>query len=1734
MDGRLHLFKKKLFAKIFSRIVVALLVLSMFPGLATFTSLAEDAVAEGPAGETAGIERAMNGRQVYNAYVLDVNTGVNPGDFISYFQIKYKSGGKEYKQLVFPKEDSENTGRKVFLSAGGDKDTWAMALGAYGYTPKNDVNAKGESLRRYKESMFYFTLPHKIDQITSIDAFANTVTSKEWTCQGLRVFEVEEIYGLNMVGVWSNDWYMDFKGHLIAELVTQHYNWNVSSPGMLRMDRAANGSRINTDFKNIEYANRVTQLTKTYGFRIDFADLYEAGFESLASVYDDGQKPVDEMGLSENLTLNITYTDVYGQTRFAHLPAITSTAIWLTRKGAKGPYAGIAQQGESLAFSAELPDCKDASSITGLSLSVGYETAALDAEIQPSSATFSNTDRRKKREDASKSDKIRITAAAIYDMQKCVFSPYAEGALLRYTFSGTPTLYYISGSSAGDEIPIKQATGISLHPADENTKLEHFKKKTGYYLVQIQTDSMTEAATDGDLSIKLKYRTEQGIAKETEDLAIKDQVNQYYGYWPGSVENFAYRYSTAKGGLITLLVDIPGLDYFTGATLSMGANGDDYQLASIKIYELTSIGTRKAEWKDIGRDKVKSHLEYYREFDGKDLAESKAAVVIGGIDEPVLIQPGDRIPIDFTSNTIEEKEDNKFDIDEYQIPYADAMKNFGFTTARKDYEVTVKVYDDVVGLDGGINSNAAVIKDRDSGSNNHFFFQIVFAKGDSGIVLANQLLEADRFQSGGEHTFHINTNLDYGDVLGVRIIPDDFTESADPYDKLNIEKVSIIEGDTVGTHRLWEINDIGWVGINYTEEAEKTTGKAGRSLSDLTKTYPVDHIANVLEIEFSLQTGIGDKSEGINPSNNKMERIYCDQFVGKLWGDVTYIDNQGQSHTRAYDLVEAMYKYRKKTVSSSEQGVQSDPAWMLREGHTDRFILAIPDLQSVKAIKITAKDSVYGNYLWNISGVSGRLVETRGRLRLNQNDEYEYEIPTTQGDEEMAVPFTQASGTNPAHTLEINSNANSVYIPFNENSFKLDTERGIAKSVYSRLPLSKDDEMNIYVFPNEDQFTTDISAYDLGCKIYYAHPGGLFRTGDTLDKFYGDGVSRSMFYKTGLKASSMTDVNRVIFSASAPQRVTVKLDYAIIQQVRQGTVVATYFVDCEGDNPYLTEIEKFPTRDTSVVGYSEFQNVGLQLGAGTDTIGLYKERADVGISIDYKTSFDPNGPTYHSPIVYLTDQKINQIKDGKVVDLKFEQFFVGEVVGINVVSFGSLTASVDCGYVSTYHKDAGGNETLQGWYSFGTGVVARGGDEPEHMVQTANVFDHQDSVKPLTFTFTTAGPSENYESGSRDPVRATVYTTDYNGEAATPLGTIPDLRKYITEGQSSFFTGQTQKVKMLITGAQNIRRIRLEPVRGDGTGGWSIQSAAAQLGDDVSATRTVGRRFYEGSPEDITFANITLSARVMNFNPTRNANDTTTVTNDSISILTVSGKPVYIEPTANGSELGVEIKVVEVLGEGQSGSMSSYLAYEAGRYVFNTPVNQSGKTRYYKITANSVENPGAKVEINITVDTENPNANKTYTVLITGEGGDNSTQHKEGETVTIKAPVIDGKTFSRWLVQSGGAALADVSSAETTFTMPANDVNIKAEYIVTPTPTPETKYSVQITCSGCHVENPVTEAAEGATITIMSDLADVDSGIWSVTGIDKYTISEDNNRLVITMPANAINVVVICTPKANP
>ena len=98
-------------------------------------------------------------------------------------------------------------------------------------------------------------------------------------------------------------------------------------------------------------------------------------------------------------------------------------------------------------------------------------------------------------------------------------------------------------------------------------------------------------------------------------------------------------------------------------------------------------------------------------------------------------------------------------------------------------------------------------------------------------------------------------------------------------------------------------------------------------------------------------------------------------------------------------------------------------------------------------------------------------------------------------------------------------------------------------------------------------------------------------------------------------------------------------------------------------------------------------------------------------------------------------------------------------------------------------------------------------------------------------------------------------------------------------------------------------------------------------------------------------------------------------------------------------------------------------------------------TAYIEVTA---ENPSVKKIYTLTVTRP---AVTTYTVTVNGsyDAVSGAGDYAQGETVTINAGSRSGYSFDGWTV-TGGAALDNANSAATTFTMPANDVTLTANW----------------------------------------------------------------------------------------
>ncbi len=117
-------------------------------------------------------------------------------------------------------------------------------------------------------------------------------------------------------------------------------------------------------------------------------------------------------------------------------------------------------------------------------------------------------------------------------------------------------------------------------------------------------------------------------------------------------------------------------------------------------------------------------------------------------------------------------------------------------------------------------------------------------------------------------------------------------------------------------------------------------------------------------------------------------------------------------------------------------------------------------------------------------------------------------------------------------------------------------------------------------------------------------------------------------------------------------------------------------------------------------------------------------------------------------------------------------------------------------------------------------------------------------------------------------------------------------------------------------------------------------------------------------------------------------------------------------------------------------------------------------------------------------NTEIP-ALRDYAVTVTGgtatvAAGTTITRAMEGVEVTVTAQAPGGKHFVKWVVKAGGVTLANETSATTTFTMPANDVTIEAEF----------------------AENPV----EAYTLTVIKGTASVAAGTPITDKIEQNTV----------------------------
>gem|GEM_PF-1850621 len=1597
-----------------------------------------------------------------NTYVLDLTTGVQTGSNISFFIISYESDGQARSTYVFPKAGDFAEGMEEFNSFANQTGVDAAATNReyMSFTDVVNQDPVGSTtilpLAENSNDQVVFHTKEKIDKITNVEFFTRYQKGgvNEWTCQGLKIYEVSRVQGIAMVGGFSKDYYANFTGKLLANVEFTNkskeggfytFTWTLdeikSFGGLTVKDENGKETTRDNPYTKLQTgdfgdaAEFSPGKNDKYGFRIDFADQPLAGLECEAYRTKGTLKGGEYI---EDIALNINYTDIVGKPHLISLPVVTNALKWASDQGVdKVEIAGVAQAGQSLYFEGTIPGL---ASFTSVSLVTGSQTVLSRIGMSRSNSLSII---KQGREVNSLEDKIAISAFAIYHTtdEGVNNTVTTDGAFLSYKFSGLPILYQRAETEYGIEIPAGEDTTLQLTKPMKESDLSAAGWKEKKYLVGVHTDKTPRAGTVADVQMQLSYTDVSGYNQTTKWYSLKEEALNYYGYWYSENTqegDFAYMVGMSPDNTLYYVVTAPNVDQFTNAAYKLESGSDEWQTNGLQIWALDSLSPIQAEWKEVNVTNTNiqyhSDVQFYREFDGINILNIQGKTVDdtsagtgetadgsqdnGGysyLPDSLLVQSGDEISWDFKTKGVTDVEEEQYASLGYEMTYEDCLQNFGFDKTRETYTVKVAVSDQAIDTSGN----------GDCGSENNFYFQLLFENGSSAVVLANQQLEGDRFRTGNIETFTIRTNKDYGSVTGVRIIPEQVQDASVPDDKLKVDEISVVRasGNSYNETYIVEQSAIpnnGWIGASgYMDDAQKHTtqeDKKGRMIDDIAIDLPITAYTN--EINLLCCLSLEEYKETTS------------QFYGEMKMTVDYIKKDGTPAKETFDIVDAMYTYCNKAVqhdadtdstgrSVTRQPAVSSPSLMFRGGHTDRFQISLRDCKSLYMVTLTGQSRGDTSEM-NVSSISFSTVEEQGSLQLSGKDEYIHSGTTTyvtsnsvETNETAKLGNTFAKGQD--QKIKISLLANEI-APRNEGSLWL--------AVFSREPVSQQDSLNIYIYPTTASMP--IANYDLYTRATYSNVVGQQLTSalTLMNKHVGTGgTDRSYFYLNGLSAKQIATLdNLYCISGNQGSDLNAYIDYAVIQQVRSGTVINTWQKD--GYNKMASMGADLTMQSENPEGMYNQQKVYLQLSddSGTDAEKkLIAEKTDIAVALRYTSSVDPTEKEVDTPYIYITDQDYYRIQAGMMIELTFDTPYVKEVKGLKIAKQGDLNATIDLACVENYARASQKDEE---------GVlISRSNFVDELVVSTTPTtleasLDEADVVKPLYVTFTTSPADAAVESGTSSPVRMAIGYGTVSGLATETDPDYLDISYFITDrNQHSFLTGETQEIRLLTRGIDELHYIDLEPYTPTGAdkttlAGWSLESVSAQLGvNGDKKSRSIKERIREGEPKRINFQNLTMSVTAFWENRAVNANETRTITDGVGDFAVDSNVSIRFRPVLIGSISDYDVMVERKVGDTRETldhtnvMKVNKLSNNNREYVFTPARNYmdasgNGTNQVYYVTFESKENPEIKCVFTVTVQPEalegtvSGNSTNTTTTDTSSTGSDTSDSGSDSEEDT--------------------------------------------------------------------------------------------------------------------------------------
>lgn len=1527
-----------------------------------------------------------------NVYALVIQTGEDSGAGISLFAIEYEDKNGVIRRVYIDPDANYTETMKIANDAGFDKDSndRIKIIESLGYrSDKWRVNTSNKltALAKNSTNTIFFNSYTEIATIKSISVIPKipiSVDNDGWDCYGIDVYAVSEVNGLSLNGYVSNETTVLFTGKEIANVT---YADNTSKA--LSFDFSDESTRTITPEGGTVDRNQTIAYLKNSGLnhdtddenfmvKVDIADVYGAGLEEYMS--DPGKKTkLSDLKMAEPLALMLVYRDVNGTVKTSTMPVLTSALTYAIESGnisLEDTLADYIAQGGSLVFPTKLPGFQEL--LSGNITYVDSEATLTNESGFVSVDSFKTNHNNHYKAMADNKDQLDISGVQLYKKDQIGITTINEKIQIIPDEKGAPDYYCVLNGIAGENVSLGTKVALKFAPRGNNANYTAYDSRIAgnkLFLMAIETGFEDITGTVSDIELTLNYFDISG-QDQSKSVVLRNDCKSYYGYWKGDKnQDLAYEEGIREGHTLYVLVETPEeVDYFSGVELINNGN-NNWGADSFSIYRIKDLSNIYYKWRDT--DKQRTDVDHYRIVNGVDLLNEKLGdtserlVYLQGNKEDtegdddmgksgyIYVSAHGRTNLDFNSVKISKIQvhDPDFFKHAYKMDYEYATRNQGFAMVETQYEVIVHV-----GTDPYSNANR-----DDCGSNNFFYFQLVFESGTSAYVQANQQLESDGFRGGKAETFYISVNRDYGDVTAVNIIPETSEDLGQPYDKLMIDNIEVRRSFGNGFGESFNINKVGWIGIdsNDNKNGEHTQ-------KELAKTYHINSRNTTADIMFALNNG-------------------SNLLTGKVSAQVRYVDAKGNTVTsEPFDVVRKMYSFDGKEDLMNKDdkgGATSRPELMFRPNTVDRFIWDSSGVDHLVGIDFYVTNTDSDPIDWVVNSVGASLIES-GDIDNDRavTKKGEYIIGNGQ-----SIPIASSNSAS-IYKLHVEPNKTqklSVEFTSTAGSSLAQTSRNTMPYIVSREPASQNDTVNVYAFldPSAPEAA---HKFDVTCEVVYNDVYGYPRVSvnkmkpGTAENIYGVNQRVYQVKALGAKQFGSLGMGYIQLSANGSADCSVPIEYVLVQRMRNNVMIDSYICYFTG-GPANIATSGIPARTMSIAKIEtedEYQVVTLEFGDETDNVtALNPEKYDVAVALNYISTLGGDDTEYMTEYVYLTDMGITSIKPGDVVDVKFNKVGIKEVTGVTVASTSFLNAQITKASVGLYKSDGekqveGSAEVtkdfkVKGWYSFGGDKVNNGSAKLERTGSGQGQFN---TVSPVTFTFKTKDHIDGYSSlgvSANDHIEMTI---NYLSNGNISQYTVNDITKNVVSG--SFSEGDEAVVRILPVGinADTIQSVKLKP-RCEDSGKyiyWGVESIKINFGD---GQQTDDERFVtkdnlvfseDGSDESntVSFKGVRLRGYVFG-----SKSSTEYVKTDSSIAVASQANPANVQLSYQGQPvyIGVNMDITN------SGAGYNVSVLESG--IGETKVEQNGMSFVVKMTGSDGGDTTKKIKI---ASNENPDC---YVIL---------------------------------------------------------------------------------------------------------------------------------------------------------